>query len=551
MKSKIKNRLKNNRGQAAIFILMMFSLIFMFFGMAINIGMLVHHKINLQNSADMAALAGAAEQARILNMIGWKNYELRKNFKEFMYHYWIEVNDRHYYFPDPRPDSPEHMRRKIRNLQNPGRWTVNPIRGVNAVPSFCLGDRFQPDPTANRYCERIDFPPDIAVHPPAVTLGLAVVGSMSAMLALALERLRAQNQNRTIADWNLYTQMNQTAAQLAAYEFGERADDIYDTYLNPNPALKGTLTSNMNGEFWDSVPTSWSSFINEYFQNSPDSLHHVSYPFLELPQDFHDLALKTAYKNLNASQQKSFQFKPLIPASQKYVNLKKIDPSFSIFYTHFDPQNHLIAYVPIAVSNFIVGIEKDPQVPTFYALQLESQPDLPFLPGAMPWKLTAVSAASPFGSRIGPKKNPDDYLRSVNIPGLGPIDIPHLYIAEDQSIDDTQVLHDLKKEGNNYENKEGSPRPQHFREPLLSPNQWEKIRYIFPDESTTKSNIHWTDRPISVFGDFTSKYGVQTVEDLYTSWGKRTGYSVKLIPVQSIAPLLDSTVQTQLEGIVH
>ena len=82
----IKNTLKNSKGQAAIFILMLFSLIFMFFGMAINIGMLVHHKMNLQNAADMAALSAASEQARILNMIGWKNYELRKNFKYFLKH---------------------------------------------------------------------------------------------------------------------------------------------------------------------------------------------------------------------------------------------------------------------------------------------------------------------------------------------------------------------------------------------------------------------------------------------------------------------------------
>ena len=74
--SKIKIKLKNTRGQVAIFALLMFSMIFMFFGMAINIGMLVHHKINLQNAADLAALSAAAEQARILNMIGWEKYQL-------------------------------------------------------------------------------------------------------------------------------------------------------------------------------------------------------------------------------------------------------------------------------------------------------------------------------------------------------------------------------------------------------------------------------------------------------------------------------------------
>ena len=134
----IKNTLKNSKGQAAIFILMLFSLIFMFFGMAINIGMLVHHKMNLQNAADMAALSAASEQARILNMIGWKNYELRKNFKYFLYEYWVEYNDRHQYFPDPRPI---YASRGAANLAHPGQWTKNPSRPFT-VPSFCAGDVF-------------------------------------------------------------------------------------------------------------------------------------------------------------------------------------------------------------------------------------------------------------------------------------------------------------------------------------------------------------------------------------------------------------------------
>src|SRR3989338_7563743 len=91
--------LQNQRGQVAIFIALISTLLFMLFGMTINFAMLVHEKINLQNAADMAAYAGAAEQSRILHIMSWKNYELRKVYKEILYLTWIRHNSRNRFFP--------------------------------------------------------------------------------------------------------------------------------------------------------------------------------------------------------------------------------------------------------------------------------------------------------------------------------------------------------------------------------------------------------------------------------------------------------------------
>ena len=71
----------NQRGQVALFIALIFQVLFVFFAMMINVGLLVHHKINLQNSVDLAAYYGAMKQAETLNVIAHTNYQIRQSWK--------------------------------------------------------------------------------------------------------------------------------------------------------------------------------------------------------------------------------------------------------------------------------------------------------------------------------------------------------------------------------------------------------------------------------------------------------------------------------------
>ncbi len=73
--------LRNRKGQVAIFIALLFQVLFLFFAMIINVGLLVHHKINLQNSVDLAAYYGASKQAEVLNAIAHVNYQIRQSWK--------------------------------------------------------------------------------------------------------------------------------------------------------------------------------------------------------------------------------------------------------------------------------------------------------------------------------------------------------------------------------------------------------------------------------------------------------------------------------------
>jgi hypothetical protein len=76
-----KDHTNPKRGQIAILLAMSFSILALLAAMVINISFLVTAKINLQNATDMAAYAGAVQQARYLTEIGKWNYEMRRNYK--------------------------------------------------------------------------------------------------------------------------------------------------------------------------------------------------------------------------------------------------------------------------------------------------------------------------------------------------------------------------------------------------------------------------------------------------------------------------------------
>ena len=77
--------LRNEKGQMAIFLAMIFQVLFVFFAMVINIGLVVHDKVNLQNSVDIAAYYGAQKQAEILNHVAHINYQIRQSYKLFVW----------------------------------------------------------------------------------------------------------------------------------------------------------------------------------------------------------------------------------------------------------------------------------------------------------------------------------------------------------------------------------------------------------------------------------------------------------------------------------
>lgn len=580
MMKHIKIRL-NQRGQVAIFTLLIFSLLFMFFGMSINIAMLVHHKINLQNAADMAAMAGAAEQARIMNLIAWKNYELRKNFKDFMYAYWVEFNDRNFDFPDPRPPFADRLvRNRGANGEQEGfRWTTNPARRDQngnqriAIPSYCLGDQFGIE---NKTCDALDLPYKFPRIDPRTATFITLFDPLySGQVAAQLTELAIKKQQQSIDKWEYYSEVNRLSLRQDIFTYMQRAKDIYRFFLNPdNPAsLPGLMNSAMNqGVEWDSAPSlqQWQVFNNTYLR-SPDRAKNMSYvikEFQEKPQNFTQLAQLTAYKNLNYANQHGFTFEQLEPQNG-YIQFHHLRNrgfiNFKMFWTEFQLRDRVyITPQPIFVENFPVAIEKT-KTPTFYAVKLDSEPDLPFMPTLtepISWKLTAVSAAQPFGSRIGPEFHREDFTIEVPSPDGSPgnITLPHICLGNDcdpahgqytDALDNVRNLYHLKMEVGPFEGENLDDQ----REPILRPTIWEEARYNLPDETSMESGVHDTDyaterHTLAIPGHpYSLNYGSRNSR---TSWNPaRAGYGIKLIPIGKIIDQLDPAAQATLDPVRH
>ena len=79
--------LKGPKGQILVFLILVFDVLFVFFGLSINSALVIHDKINLQNAADLSAIYGAQKQAELLNAIAHENYMIRQAWKLLVWRY--------------------------------------------------------------------------------------------------------------------------------------------------------------------------------------------------------------------------------------------------------------------------------------------------------------------------------------------------------------------------------------------------------------------------------------------------------------------------------
>ena len=104
----------SQRGQAAVLIaLSLFSMV-VFLAMATNFGILVNDRIRMQNAADLAAYAGAFEQARVMNRMTQLNARI---------HHVAAMTRKHLTCQDlPSPNEGVHVGDEI---DNNGDWENN------------------------------------------------------------------------------------------------------------------------------------------------------------------------------------------------------------------------------------------------------------------------------------------------------------------------------------------------------------------------------------------------------------------------------------------
>lgn len=82
-------RAPRQEGQILILMALLATTLIIMFGMVVSIGHLVEARMNLQNAVDLAAMSGASYQARYLNHLALVNYRLRQNYKFVLYDLYV------------------------------------------------------------------------------------------------------------------------------------------------------------------------------------------------------------------------------------------------------------------------------------------------------------------------------------------------------------------------------------------------------------------------------------------------------------------------------
>lgn len=406
----------------------------------INIGLFVKAKINLQNATDSAAFAGAAVQARQLSKIAYLNWEMRNIYKEWMYKYYVIGNLNIADVENGSGTGVMHF-----NLQP----DVNVLKANQEardpfnIPAVCIHIAG----SQTNICKRYSIPglPEFGSSN-LVGAEEASRAFMDALIATkvndCIDRTRlnmlvantwtynvlANNMDQTLAGKGPAILADRQGAWPKAVELGIRIRNL--EYVMNRPAEEAKVCNNGSTSL-----TGCSKGINDIIAEG------------KLGNERLVKAFYSGYRNLgndiDNEMKNSFTLTELAPTTvpytkkedasylltrsglnqgKQYVDLKLMMVNYAIFYAAMIPRAETdtsgacdVSKVAIPVPGYPLGFYKNPDVMTYYAVKGEAEfigMFNPFQSGGV--KLTAYSAAKPFGGRIGPmlftQKQNEDYI---------------------------------------------------------------------------------------------------------------------------------------------
>lgn len=389
--------------------------------MVINVGLLVHHKINLQNSVDLAAYYGAMKQAEVMNAIGHVNYQIRQSYKLLTWRY--RVLGTAGVFPQPNAgtsafDPGGHPVAKNGDLDNGVRGgSILPgedYDGINQNPASLLDFYWRP-----AFC--VTFQPFVEV-PPRESTCQAPYG----------QKIDALRKPPIIASF------------IGASHAALQATILANASMQRNCEFSGPVNYLMLGKY-----------LVAYQIDQADRkrlLYHLANGLSQSEQDFRDLEgdqgrrgiEQTLRKNLTLENKRSLNFEIFNSLGSSSCGLRggqdqppkwlaevMIFPRSSYKVCRYDASGSTyeavsidtpppltgvaaqlssqIAYINQMVTGgtgtptvyrHSLGVEKNPWCMAYVGVQAETEPELPFSLGKI--KLKARAFAKPFGARIGP-----------------------------------------------------------------------------------------------------------------------------------------------------
>lgn len=420
---------RDENGQIALFVAIIFQIIFVLFALVINVGLLVHHKINLQQSTDLAAYYGAMKQAEILNVIGHINYQMRQAWKLFTWRYRIVGSFA--YIPIDPPDHPGFVIQKNNSVLS---FDEDKAKAKCTTPTgervsladltpFCIGhngfgdwgaagDSRENNCSAN--CNKVNDGSDQLRAIPGLSQAISVQG---ASVAGAIQTLitRANQTGAALCRASTLSSLVQLANMMAANFIDSEnrqqsmqllmsalllpADQMIDIDGESVKAgVLNTLKNNLTDANFNSLGTKYKLFNSTSTDNSyaGSECNNRDQLFHELKFQFVDLLLNICDADGNVDLRNT-SFKSLYNN-----NIYQLNPLFASIQSRTTIQLVDIPQISNIVQNeFKLGFEKNPWCQNYFGVRATTEPVIPFLPLAK-IKLHASAFAKPFGGSIGP-----------------------------------------------------------------------------------------------------------------------------------------------------
>ncbi len=418
---------KNQKGQVAIFVALIFQVVFVFFAILINVGLLVHHKINLQQSTDLAAYYGAMKQADIMNMISHVNFQMRQAWKLLTWRYRVVGT---FGFQDWSTGPQLTFPLNISLAAAPTRYDAtsetnkcpapNDV-GILDVPFFCAGHNGFSDwlgtnenncrincASVNEARTFIDAIPT-QTNPYGNGYTGGVIGSVNTALNQAnsniadlCEKLGPKSftlLSRYIMSYGQEVREKKKMIQMLGADLSAPTDKAVDLEgglikKGVQKTLENNLTeANLTGKTTFEVLNGLANSECAFDGNANDGtgarsqfLTQIKLPLVEF--FVHNcIGIQTSTKDF-------------IPVSlYDGANFNKINPKLVKNLTPAQITQVENALLP---TEYIVGYEKNPWCQVYYGVKAQSEPKIPFLPIAK-IKLSAISFAKPFGGSMGPR----------------------------------------------------------------------------------------------------------------------------------------------------
>lgn len=424
---------KNNKGQISIFFSASLIVLISIVAFVINIGLFVKAKINLQNATDAAAFSGAAVQARQLSKISYLNWEMRNIYKEWMYKYYVIGNINAKSVENPDSISGDVMSFRLADDRNvlTGTTTKDPYNipavcihiagsktnickrySIPGLPEFGSSELPGAEEASRRFMDvLISTKVDDCIDRTRLNMLVATTWTYNVMASSMDESLAGRGPAILADRQGAWPRAVELAMRIRNLEYAMNRPAIEGGVCNSGSTPYGATNCNqaINAISQEKklgnermVKAFYSGYRN--LGNDVDNEMKESFTLTEIPPRKVPFTKDADASYLLVPEDKARTYE------KQWVDLKLMMVNYAIFYAAMIPRADSatsgacdVSKVAIPVPGYPMGFYKNPDVLTYYAVKGEAE----FVGMFNPFnnesvKMTAYSAAKPFGGRVGP-----------------------------------------------------------------------------------------------------------------------------------------------------